>query len=443
MSLAATIPESRSTNPSGWLARAPEGVLVVWALTASFAAYFSMYAFRKPFTAARFAGATFLDTGLDLKTALVLGQVFGYALSKFLGVRICSQARGAAQVGLLVGLVGTAQAALLVFALVPGPWKVLALFVNGLPLGMIWGLVVRYLEGRRSSDLLLAVLSTSYIVSSGAVKDVGRYLMDRHGVTEYWMPFLTGLLALPVFLGSVWMLTVLPPPGPPDVAARGRREPMDSPQRRRFLRDFGLGLIPLLVIYCLLTAYRDFRDNYGVEIFQGAEDANSAALFTLAEGSVALGVLVALLALSFLPAGRSGLAALFALMLFGVALVGLATWLHGQHLLGGFAWRVAVGLGSYLAYVPFGAVLFERLMAVTRSPGTAVFAITLADAAGYSAAAVVQMYKDLGHPQLDHLTFFVHFSYLTAAAGVVLLLLSAVFFLTLKRVSPTPVVATT
>ncbi|MEW4451247.1 DUF5690 family protein, partial [Bremerella sp. JC817] len=38
------------------------------------------------------------------------------------------------------------DATLMLFAVVPVHWKVLAIFLNGLPLGMVWGLVVRYLE---------------------------------------------------------------------------------------------------------------------------------------------------------------------------------------------------------------------------------------------------------------------------------------------------------
>ena len=44
-------------------------------------------------------------------------------------------------------------------------------------LRMIWGLVVGELEGRQSSDVLLACLACSFILASGVVKDVGRYLM--------------------------------------------------------------------------------------------------------------------------------------------------------------------------------------------------------------------------------------------------------------------------
>jgi hypothetical protein len=52
---------------------------------------------------------------------------------------------------------------------------------------------VLYLEGRRTSELLLAGLSCSYILASGITKTVGRTLIETHGITDYWMPFLTGL----------------------------------------------------------------------------------------------------------------------------------------------------------------------------------------------------------------------------------------------------------
>jgi len=58
---------------------------------------------------------------------------------------------------------------LVLFALVPPVWKAAALFLNDLPLEMIWGMVVGYLEGRCTSELLLAGLSCSFIVSSGMV----------------------------------------------------------------------------------------------------------------------------------------------------------------------------------------------------------------------------------------------------------------------------------
>ena len=124
-----------------------------------------MYAFRKPFAAATYDQlGTFL--GLDLKTSLVIGQIVGYTLSKVIGMKVCSELGRASRAGALIGLVLWAQAALVFFAVVPPSCKVLAILLNGLSLGMIWGLVVRYLEGRRLSELVLAGLSCSYRVAS-------------------------------------------------------------------------------------------------------------------------------------------------------------------------------------------------------------------------------------------------------------------------------------
>ena len=157
-----------------FLDRAPSAVFVSYAVVASFGAYFCMYAFRKPFAAAKFADEPFVLDALELKSAIVISQVSGYARSKYVGIRVCSELPPRYHALTLVGLVLWAEASLLLFAELPGSWKALAIFLNGLSLGMVWGLVVRFLEGRVTSEHLLAGLSSSFIVSSGIVKDVGR-----------------------------------------------------------------------------------------------------------------------------------------------------------------------------------------------------------------------------------------------------------------------------
>jgi len=182
---------------TAWLEASPSWVFVTVASLAGFSTYFCMYAFRKPFTAATYEGVHFLGTRVELKTALVISQVLGYALSKYVGIKVCSEARPERRRAMLIFLIAWAEAALLLFAVLPPGGQVVAIFFNGLPLGMIWGLVVWYLEGRRTSEILLAALSCSFIVSSGAVKDVGRLLMAHLHVSEAWMPAATGACFLP------------------------------------------------------------------------------------------------------------------------------------------------------------------------------------------------------------------------------------------------------
>ena len=426
-----------SRSITRWLERAPRGAFVVYAVAAAFTTYFCMYAFRKPFAAGTFEGE-FLGTGVALKTAFVISQILGYTLSKYVGIKLVSEVERDRRAIALVVLIVVAELALLAFAILPGPWKALALFANGLPLGMVWGMVVRYLEGRRSSEILLAGLSTSFIVASGVVKDVGRTLVREHAVPEAWMPCAVGLLFLPGFLLAVWLLDQLPPPTEQDVAERVARPPMDARERGAFLRRFSGGLVLLFLVYFFLTAYRDFRDNYGVEIFDELGYGAEPAIFTQTELPVAVGVLVALALLNLVRDNRLGLAGAYAIMIGGAAMLGGGTWLYDAGAIDGATWMILTGLGSYLVYVPYGSVLFDRLIASTGVAATAVFTIYVADALGYTGSVGVQLYRDLVEPEATRLVFFRGFTYLMSAGAVLLLVGSLGYFMHRTRPAGSP-----
>jgi len=413
---------------TSWLESAPRPVFVAYAVGTSFSVYFFMFAFRKPFAAAEYEGLKFLGTGIDLKTALVIGQIFGYVLCKYAGIKFCSEMSRAARARSLVLLILIAEAGLLLFAVLPDDWKVAAIFLNGFPLGMTWGLVVWYLEGRRTSEFLLAGMSCSYIVASGAFKDAGLTLINRFDVAEAWMPVTTGLCFLPAYLLAVWLLNQLPDPDAEDESARMRREPMSGAERASLLKRFLPGFILLFVVYFFLNAYREYRDNFGKEIFRELGYDQQPALFTQAELLVAFGVMAALAALNLIKNNRRGLMGAFAIITGGTLLLGLSSLLRQNGLINGFQWMVLVGLGAYLAYVPFGSVLFDRLIASTRSVGTAVFAIYVADALGYTGTISVMLYSDLLAGDVSRLHFFEDLTYFMSATGAVLLVAAGGYF---------------
>jgi phosphonate degradation associated HDIG domain protein len=421
---------------SNKLATAPKPVFVAYATTAAFATYFCMYAFRKPFAAARFDGEYFLGGEVALKTAFVVSQILGYTVSKYIGIKVCPEVRPERRAIMLVLLVVSAEAALVVFAVLPRDLKVVAIFCNGLPLGMVWGLVVWYLEGRLTSELLLAGLACSYIVSSGAVKDVGRYLMAAHGVSEAAMPMLTGALFLPPFLLSVWLLSQLPPTTAADHAARVERTTMDRTNRLAFLRALLVGLVLLFGARLLTTAFRDYRDNYGVELFDALGYHGNPALFTRTEVPVALGVMAALALLNVIRSNRAGVVGAHVLMAAGLGLMALATVLLDVGVLGGIGWMIFVGLGSYMAYVPHDSVVFDRIIASTRVGGTAVFAIYVADAIGYTGSIGLPLLHDLLFPRVERLAFFRAFTYVVSLAGTGILVASCIYFYRRHRQPP-------
>lgn len=408
---------------STWLSAHPNSALPLWAIVTSFATYFCMYAFRKPFSAASYEELVLLGGLLTPKTAFVVSQVLGYTLSKYLGVKICAEITRGQRLMALFGAILVAEIALLLFAVLPGNFKIAAIFLNGLPLGMVWGFVVSYLEGRRSSEMQLAGLSCSFIVASGVVKDAGRWVMTW-GVPETWMPVVTGLLFLAPFLLAAWLLDMLPEPDAGDKSERVERRPMTGEDRIAFCRRFAMGLAFLLVVYFGLTAFRDFRDNFGVELFSELGYGEAPGIFSICEFWVAIGVLAALVPISWIRDNNLALKAVFGMLIFGCALIAAGTALLQAGLISGIAWMILVGLGAYLAYVPFGSVLFDRVVAATRTVGTAVFAIYLCDSVGYTGSVALMFAKDLFGADASYLNFFLGFSYLLAFGGMALLTLS-------------------
>jgi len=411
------------------LAEGHPTLLTAWALTAAFSTYFCMYAFRKPFTVATYEGVALLPglPEMDLKILFILAQVAGYASSKFLGIKIVSEMPSAQRARAIGAFMLLAWFSLLLFAVLPAPWSAVALVLNGLPLGMIWGLVFGFLEGRQVSDLLGAGLCASFIVASGFVKSVGKLVLDT-GFSEFWMPFVTGACFAPVLAGSLWMLSQVPDPSAEDIAERTERKPMNAEERKSFFGDYALGLTLLTLGYVLLTAFRDFRDNFAREIWDALGYANEPAILTTAELPVALGSLLAVALMVRIKGNHAALLAIHGVMIFGALLTGVSTFLHGMGLLSPAAWMVCVGLGLYLGYVPVNCVLFDRLIAAVGKVATAGFLIYVADATGYLGSSLLLLYKQFGQPDLSWLQFFTQFSYVVSVVCVVLFSASALYF---------------
>lgn len=401
-----------------WLARLPEPVFALYAGTVAFGTYFAMYAFRKPFAAASFARVAPL--GVDYKTALVIAQVVGYALAKLIGVKVIAELPPRARIAGIAAQIALAEVALAGFALVPPPWNIACLFLDGLALGMVWGMVFGFVEGRRQSDVIGAMLCAAFILSSGVVKSVGKTLLVG-GVSPFAMPALTGLIFAPMLALCLFGLAALPPPTAADIAARVARVPMDAAARGALLRRFGAGLVALVIVYIALTALRDFRDNFANEIWDEAGLGGRADLFTWTEVPISIAVLAAMAALTRITDSRRALVAYLALIGLGLAVVGLASLGFAAHLIGPVGWMTLLGTGLYLAYTPYNAMLFDRLIAAGGSIGNAGFLIYVADASGYAGSVALVVLRGFSGLHLAWTRFLISTSAVTSIAGLVLL----------------------
>ncbi|NNE76617.1 MAG: hypothetical protein HKN31_06035 [Pricia sp.] len=400
--------------------------LLTYGSLAAFGTYFCMYAFRKPFTVATYENLSFM--GIDYKIVLIITQVIGYMLSKFIGIKLISELKAKNRLPYLLGMIAIAELCLILFGLVPYPYNIIFMFVNGLSLGMIWGVVFSYIEGRKFTEILGVILCSSFIVSSGVVKSAGLLVMNSLSISEIWMPAVTGAFFVLPFLGFAILLDRIPSPTKEDKLLRKERLPMSRHDRKKVLVNFFFPIVILVFFYVCLTAMRDFRDNFSREIWDAVGYEGDAAIYTLSEIPIAVIVLISIGLFAFVKNNYKAFLSYHYLLIFGAIAVGMSTFLFQTQVIGPALWMILIGLGLYICYVPFNCIFFDRMIATFRIKGNAGYLIYIADAFGYLGSMAVLLYKNFGQSAISWLQFFIKGAYIISAIGCIVALLSLLYF---------------
>ncbi|MCU0418721.1 MAG: DUF5690 family protein [Cyclobacteriaceae bacterium] len=407
-----------------WLSTTHTFWFGLYTAATAFCLYTCIFALRKAFGVATYQGLEW--AGASFKVWMVISQMLGYMLSKFIGIKVVSElgAQGRAK-GILL-MVSIATVAWLLFALTPAPYNLIFIFLNGLPLGMVWGMVFGYLEGRKTTEVLGASLSVSFIFSDGFAKTIGGWTMAAWGVSELWMPFVTAALFFVPLLIFLFLLDKIPPPSAEDETLRTKRLPMTGRDRWHFSLTFLPGLVFLVLAYMMLTIFRDFRSNFSADIFK-LLNIQDTRIFIRTESMVSVVVLVVIASLMAIKNNYRALVINHAIVLAGMGLVGLGMWLFEQRLISPTVWMVMIGMGLYFGYIQFNSIFFDRLIATFRIVSTVGFLIYLADSVGYVGSMGVVLFKEFGSDQ-NWLDFFISAGYVVSVAGSVLITGSFFYF---------------
>ena len=409
-----------------WLSRTNGFAFSLYTAFAAFCLYTCIFALRKTFGVATYENNAV--AGVDFKVWMVIFQLIGYMLSKFIGIKVVSELGAHARAKGILIMVSVASLSWLFFAITPTPYNLIFLFFNGLPLGMVWGMVFGYLEGRKFTEVLGASLSVSFIFSSGFAKTIGGLIMQQ-GISEYWMPFVSSCLFFIPLLTFLWLLDKIPAPTAEDEQLRTKRAPMSGKERMRFTLTFLPGLILLVLTYTLLTVYRDFRDNFSSEIWISLGYGDKPSIFTSTEVPVTIVVLIVIGSLMLIKNNFTAMMVNHLIVLLGFITVGISTYAFQQAWISAPTWMVLIGMGLYFGYIQFNSIFFDRLIATFRYVSTVGFLIYLADSIGYLGSASVLFYREFGQKELSWLEFFMQGGYILSVVGSVLILLSLVYFI--------------
>ena len=402
----------------------------LFASITAFFTYMCFYPFRRAYTAATYEELAFF--GVNFKILIITAQVLGFAVSKGLGIKYVSEMLPQNRSRNLLIMIGLSWICYLFFALTPAPYNLIFIFMASLPLGMVYGTILGFLEGRKTTDLLVAVLTASFIMGSGFAKSIGKWVMTSLEVSQFWMPFVAGGIMIVPFGICVWLMGQIPPPTEEDKENRTERKPMQKADRKAFIKEFALSMTIFVFSYVLLTTFREFRDNFTPEIWKLLGYGNNSAIFTQTETPIAIVVLLMMAAMRWVQNNYKAFLIIQLLMLAGGVLIGVSTLLYQQKILSPVAWLTTLGLGVYMAYSMCNSLYFERMIAAFKKSGTVGFLITFADYYAYIGSILVLFYKNFFQKSINYLEFFIILSYCISVIYVILVALS-MWSLNVKR----------
>jgi MFS family permease len=401
---------------------------ILHASLAAFITYLSMYAFRKPFTAATYNGLKLWS--VDYKILLILSQLLGYTVSKYLGIKYVSELKPQQRTKALIFLMAFAMLMLFLFGLTNYPYNFIFMFFNGLPLGMIWGVVFGYLEGRRNTELFGAVMASSFIISSGLVKGVGKFILDTDAVTENWMPFIAALSFTPLLILGIFLLNKLSPPVEEDHLARTERVPMNAADRKRFTQTFLIGIIFTVLLYVGLTVFRDIRDNFAIDFWQELSIKGIPQLLIFSELPIAIVVLAIIACVILIKNNKWAFYLNIGMILFSGALMLFSTSLYHSGKMGPITWTILSGFSMYLPYIAYHTLFFERWIAFFKYKSNAGFLMYMSDAFGYLGSIIILLVRNFATPSISWVNYFIYSSYIL---GITVIILSVFLLFYFKK----------
>ena len=396
-----------------------------WSMIAAFGCYFCVYGFRKPFTAGQYVDQYWL--GIHWKSILISSQIAGYMLSKWCGIFFVSSITWEKRARAIILSILVAEFALLGFGLIPRPWNLLFLVLNGLPLGMIFGYIQGYLEGKRNTELYIAALGSSFILADGVSKSVGINILNW-GISETWMPFFAGLLYIIPLLFFVWMLTQIPKPNQQEIADRSEREPMSQSDRLQIVKQLWPGILSISLLYLCASLLRGIRSDFAPEIWKYLGFISLPQTYSQTEIWVTLGILgingsLVLIRSNF----KAFFISIFAIALGFALLIFAGFW--GVDHLNPFWLIVMTGFGIYLPYLTITTSVFERMIAITRHKANIGFLMYIVDSIGYLGYNVLLLMLGFIAPNINIPELFFDWIKAMGIIGLMICLGSSIYFL--------------
>jgi hypothetical protein len=406
-------------------------LITIYVIIVASLSYFFTYGISSALFAGDFATTSVFG---NTKDAITIAQIIGFVIGKIIGATMLHNIKKSHRFILFMIVTSMSAIPLVIFGFLPAVGQVCMMLISGMFLVLIWGFLVFYIEGRYATDIIIMVIYMALIMASGISKTLATVLMRNEGISENFMPAICATIGCTGTILFMYLLSIAPPPTEEEKASRQAREPSTSAEQTAFFKKYRVGLTAILIVYGMLSAYRNFRDYYALELWTDLLGADfDSGTYSLSEIIVSIAVTAIYCGLIFIKNEVTAFFVILGMMLSGGIVICIST-IFGEY--NGFLWIVMVGIGAFIAYVPPGAMLYDKLMAASKTNFTTVFLIYVSEVAGSSTTLLVILLKTFAFSTTSFITYFTVLSYLTSAILIVGMSVAIICFARTIRNTP-------
>lgn len=401
-------------------------LFVLYTSIAVFMLYTSVYALRSPVTIGEYNVNSIF--GLNFKVVLLGSQIIGYTLSKIVGIRVISGLQSEGRITKILLLLLLAILFLFGFACLKSYFKTVCLFFNGLCLGIIWGVMFSFLEGRKHTDIFCSVLGASYIISPAIARSVGKYIIEMNFSNEYWMPFIVACIFIPVLSISLYMFKKLPDQSGKDISERKVRKPMSVKQCKNAVKEYFCGILLIVIMFTFLSVLRELKNSFSLEIWTELGFEKNYNVYITSEIPVTIIVLILMPLLVLVKKHIKAIEYMHYIVVTGFMVIFLSGYLFMAVLITPYMFMTLLSIGLYMGYIPFNAFLFDRISAIFPVMGNVGFMMYVIDSFGYLNSVYLFIYKNIIYNDVSWLSFVLKSSEIFGVSGAILCILSLNYF---------------
>lgn len=288
----------------------------------------------------------------------------------------------------------------------------------------IWGYIIFYIEGRYTTDIIILMIYAAIIIGGGVAKSIATFIL-LHGMNENWMVFICSVGGMVGCLIFGYLLSKLPKPTNDEIISRSERHFSTSEEQIKFIKKYKYGLAALSISYGFTVGYRKFRDYYALEMWTELLGANfDPSTYSITEISISITVTIAYCCIVCIKNNITAFYALLFIMMMGGMLIGIPTLVFDLSTMkyNTYAWTIIVGTGLYLAYIPPGVMLYDKLMSATNTNISIVSVVYISEAISQIMTLISILLKSYMFDGVGYVSYFIKLSYITSIAIVVSML---------------------